>query len=161
MSGKVISDDLATHSGCDIDVLSYLPHLLKLALTVGDDAVTEISHFFTKMLKVISRSLNKKKVLVSLNSVKDRLVYILDDSSIGNFIHTLKSIEVFSQQGFYFRNVADNMLEIVGFEDHQLPLFVHLWAVNVQSCYDPDCPLGAYEELFQVVACVIFEYLGP
>ena len=52
--GTVIGDNLYTHSGSNVDIFSYFPHLLKLTLTIGDDAITKIGHFFKKVLKILS-----------------------------------------------------------------------------------------------------------
>ena len=74
-------------------------------------------------------------------------------------VQTLKSTEVLSKKSFDFGEALEDCLEFVSFKNYDSADWVDFGTLNVESCNDSQSPLASDEQLFQIVARIVFHYL--
>ena len=74
-------------------------------------------------------------------------------------VQTLKSTEVLSKKSFDFGETIEDCLEFVSFKSYDSADWVDFGTLNIESCNDSQSPLASDEQLFQIVARIVFHYL--
>ena len=74
-------------------------------------------------------------------------------------VQTLKSTEVLSKKSFDFGETIEDCLEFVSFKNYDSADWVDFGTLNIESCNDSQSPLASDEQLFQIVARIVFHYL--
>ena len=74
-------------------------------------------------------------------------------------VQTLKSTEVLSKKSFDFGEALEDCLEFVSFKNYDSADWVDFGTLNIESCNDSQSPLASDEQLFQIVARIVFHYL--
>ena len=74
-------------------------------------------------------------------------------------VQTLKSTEVLSKKSFDFGEAIEDCLEFVSFKCYDSADWVDFGTLNIESCNDSQSPLASDEQLFQIVARIVFHYL--
>ena len=74
-------------------------------------------------------------------------------------VQTLKSTEVLSKKSFDFGETIEDCLEFVSFKSYDSADWIDFGTLNIESCNDSQSPLASDEQLFQIVARIVFHYL--
>ena len=74
-------------------------------------------------------------------------------------VQTLKSTEVLSKKSFDFGEALEDCLEFVSFKNYDSADWIDFGTLNIESCNDSQSPLASDEQLFQIVARIVFHYL--
>ena len=74
-------------------------------------------------------------------------------------VQTLKSTEVLSKKSFDFGETIEDCLEFVSFKNYDSADWIDFGTLNIESCNDSQSPLASDEQLFQIVARIVFHYL--
>ena len=97
IKGEIIGNNLSAHFGSNGHILPYFPHLLELVFIAGHYSIVELCQHIEEIMKFLCGCLNKKKVLMRFDFIKNRRMKILSNCPVGYLIHTFKSIQLLSQ----------------------------------------------------------------
>ena len=79
--------------------------------------------------------------------------------SVGTLIHTLHSVQIFAEVGFYLWNTIYDIFIVVCLENHQSSNFIHFRTVNVELSDDSQSSLASDKQLLEVIASVVLQNL--